>query len=66
MEETTISLRKDYEVRHWMRVLRCTEAQLYAAVAAVGTDVETVQKYLSENHSRASMWQAFEAFHKRP
>ena len=35
-----------YEVRRWCQRLICTEAQLRAAVAAVGQDPEAVRKEL--------------------
>ena len=34
------------EIAHWMRVLNCSETQLRAAVAAVGTHVPAIQRYL--------------------
>ena len=39
-----ISLEKDYEVRHWMRVLHCTEDELYTAVRRVGRGLDDLQR----------------------
>ena len=41
----TICLEKHYEVRHWTRELRCTEAELYAAVRAAGLDAANVRQF---------------------
>ncbi len=42
-----ISLSEDYEVRDWTKSLGCTEAELRAAVKAVGNSAEAVRKHLS-------------------
>ncbi len=43
-----ISLDKPYEVRHWMRVLNCTEGDLYTAVRAVGKGLAELRRYQVE------------------
>lgn len=43
-----ISLEEDYEVRDWMKSLGCTEAELRAAVKAVGHSAEKVREYLKK------------------
>lgn len=53
-----ITLDKAYEVRHWMRVLACSELQLRQAVKAVGTREEDVRRYLQSSVSPASRWTA--------
>jgi hypothetical protein len=39
-----ISLEKDYEVRHWMRTLNCTQEELYTAVRRVGRGLDDLQR----------------------
>lgn len=46
-EHLSISLDKDYEVRHWMRTLNCTQSALYDAVRAVGKRVPDLRAYLA-------------------
>ena len=46
-EHLSISLDKDYEVRHWMRTLDCTQSALYDAVRAVGKRVPDLRAYLA-------------------
>ncbi len=41
-----IALTQDYEVRDWCKSLGCTEAELRAAVAAVGNSAEKVREFL--------------------
>ena len=43
---TRISLEQDYEVRDWTKSLGVTEAELTAAVKAVGNSAEKVREYL--------------------
>lgn len=46
-----ISLSEDYEMRDWMKSLGCTEADLRAAVKAVGNSAEAVRDYLRKTAS---------------
>ena len=46
-EQLSISLDKDYEVRHWMRSLICSRSALYDAVRAVGKRVPDLRAYLA-------------------
>ena len=46
-EGESISLQQGYELRHWCRVLRCTENELREAVKAVGNSEERVREFLS-------------------
>ena len=41
-----IALSQDHEVRDWCKSLGCTEAQLRAAVAAVGNSADKVREFL--------------------
>jgi hypothetical protein len=41
-----ISLSEDYEVRDWSKNFGCSEAELRAAVAAVGYQATAVEGYL--------------------
>jgi len=41
-----IALSQEHEVRDWSTKFNCTEAQLRAAVAAVGNSAEKVEAYL--------------------
>jgi hypothetical protein len=59
-----INLAKQYEVRHWMRTLGCTELELYGAVKAVGTRVEDVREYIRSTVPRSSKWDALVGKHR--
>lgn len=43
-----ISLKEPYEVRDWCDALKCTEAQLRAAVKAVGHSAAAVRRHLAK------------------
>jgi hypothetical protein len=45
-DASRINIHQEYEVRHWTRKFECTEAQLKAAVHAVGVMAENVESYL--------------------
>lgn len=47
-DDVKISLTQDYEVRDWCKKLGCTEAQLRAAVKAVGNGAAKVKAYLGK------------------
>ncbi len=51
-----ITIEKDYEVRHWMRTLTCSELQLRQAVKAVGPEEEAVRRYLQKEVPLSSRW----------
>lgn len=55
-----INIEKDYEVRHWMRVLACSELQLREAVRAVGIDEDEIRRHLRENVPSTSRWSSLE------
>lgn len=42
-----ISLEQDHEIRDWTRSFGCTEAELRAAVQAVGHSAAQVRRYLA-------------------
>jgi Protein of unknown function (DUF3606) len=46
-DRTRVDLRKPNEVAHWTKELGCTEAQLAAAVKAVGPLVASVRNHLN-------------------
>ena len=46
MDRKLIALSQPYEVRDWCKSLGCTEAELRAAVAAVGNSAEKVRAHL--------------------
>lgn len=48
MDRKLISLSEPYEVRDWCKSLGCTEAELRAAVAAVGHSAAKVRAHLGE------------------
>ena len=48
MDRKLISLSGPYEVRDWCKSLGCTEAQLRAAVGAVGNSAAKVRAHLGE------------------
>lgn len=43
-----VSLEQDHERRDWCKSFGCTEAELRAAVAAVGHSADKVREYLSK------------------
>jgi hypothetical protein len=47
-DRSRISLEQDYEVRDWSKSLGVTEAELTAAVKAVGNSAEKVKEYLGQ------------------
>ena len=48
MDGKLIALSEPYEVRDWCKSLGCTEAQLRAAVSAVGNSAAKVRAYLGD------------------
>lgn len=46
-DRARINVNEDWEVKWWTKELKCTEAQLRAAVRAVGVMVVDVKKYVS-------------------
>jgi hypothetical protein len=47
-DRTRIRAQDPLEIRYWAATLHCTQAELYAAVNAVGTNTDDVQKHLRE------------------
>ena len=47
-DDTRINVHQKYEVDYWPKKLGCSEAQLTAAVKAVGVMVVDVRKYLGK------------------
>lgn len=47
-DRSRINLEQDYEVRDWTKSLGVTEAELSAAVKAVGNSAEKVREYLNK------------------
>ena len=45
-EREPISLQQGYEIRHWCKVLGCTEKDLRAAVEVVGNSATRVREFL--------------------
>ncbi len=45
-DASKINLHEPWEVRYWTTKFSCTEAQLIAAVAAVGSGAQAVEKHL--------------------
>jgi hypothetical protein len=48
VDGSKININEPYEVNYWCKKFGCTEAQLKAAVKAVGTSKVAVQKYLGK------------------
>jgi Protein of unknown function (DUF3606). len=48
LDAKRIDINDPAEVRNWCKSLSCTEAQLKAAVKAVGTSGAAVRKYLKK------------------
>ncbi|AMJ65928.1 DUF3606 domain-containing protein [Hymenobacter sp. PAMC 26628] len=46
-DRSRINVNEDYEVRYWCKEFGCTEAQLRAAVKAVGVMADKVRQYLN-------------------
>lgn len=47
-DRARINVNELHEVRYWTKILNVTEAKLRSAVAAAGTGVEAVRKYLGK------------------
>lgn len=47
LDRQLVSLDEDYEIRDWTKSLGCSEAELRAAVKAVGNSAVRVREYLS-------------------
>ena len=47
-DRSKVNVNEQWEVRWWTSKFRCTEAELKAAVKAVGTGAAAVQAYLSK------------------
>lgn len=47
-----IDVRDAWELRWWCRQFGCTEAQLKAAIDAIGAIAGNVRKYLAREHAR--------------
>jgi hypothetical protein len=45
-DRSRVNVNEDWEVRWWCKEFGCTEAQLRAAVRAVGVSVAAVRKHL--------------------
>jgi Protein of unknown function (DUF3606) len=45
-DRTLITLTEEYEVRDWCKHLGCTDAELPAAVKAVGNSADSVREYM--------------------
>ncbi|MBN1335627.1 MAG: DUF3606 domain-containing protein [Deltaproteobacteria bacterium] len=48
-DASRVNLSQPYEVAWWCSQFGCTEAQLRAAVAAVGVSADAVRAYLARN-----------------
>lgn len=48
LDRKLIALTEDYEVRDWTQSLGCSEAELRAAVKAVGNSADKVREYLGK------------------
>ena len=48
LDRKLIALEEPHEVRSWTESLKCTEAELQAAVKAVGHSAEKVREYLKK------------------
>ncbi|WP_436192502.1 DUF3606 domain-containing protein [Pseudorhodoferax sp. LjRoot39] len=58
-------MEKDYEVRHWMRTLACSELELRQAIKAVGPDEQEVRRYLQGKIPSTSRWRSLAERSKR-
>lgn len=47
-DASKVNVNETYEVAYWCKKFGCTEAQLKAAVKAVGTKASDVQAYLKK------------------
>ena len=47
-DRSRVNVNEAWEVRWWCKEFGCTEAQLHAAVKAVGVSVEKVRAYLKK------------------
>ena len=53
MDRKLIALSEPYEVRDWCKSFGCTEAELKAAVAAVGRSAAKVREHLAKKRGRS-------------
>lgn len=47
-DRSRVNVNEDYEVAYWTKKFGCTEAQLRAAVKAVGVMADKVEAYLKK------------------
>ena len=45
-DASRVNVHEEWEVKYWCQKFGCTQAQLVAAVHAVGTSAEAVRRYL--------------------
>jgi hypothetical protein len=48
-DRTRIRAHEPLEVRYWATTLGCTQAELYTAMNAVGTNANDVRRYFEES-----------------
>ena len=48
LDATRVNIHEAWEIQYWCGKLRCTEAELKRAVAAVGTSATLVERYLKK------------------
>ncbi len=48
IDRARVNINEGDEVRYWTAIFRCTTAQLFAAIAAVGTKPEWVKAHLKK------------------
>jgi hypothetical protein len=46
IDRARVNINEGHEVRYWTAIFRCATAQLFAAIAAVGTKPEWVKAHL--------------------
>lgn len=47
-DASKVNVHEEWEVRYWCKKFGCTEAELKAAVKAVGVSAAAVEKYLNK------------------
>jgi len=47
-DASKINVHEDWEVRYWCKALGCSEAELKAAVKAVGVSTSAVRRYFGK------------------
>jgi hypothetical protein len=51
-DSNRVSTGEEWEIQYWTKALGCSEAQLKAAIKAVGNSAVAIRQYLEKDSSR--------------